>query len=88
MAIARVSKTRGRKSHVGSSPTTPAILFKRSVYMHQTYIKGKRLLLIFKDGHQELGKYRVTEKGILYFSDREPVPLRKLRSAGYYKPSK
>ena len=56
--------------------------------MHQTYIKGKRLLLIFKDGHQELGKYRVTEKGILYFSDREPVPLRKLRSAGYYKPSK
>ena len=55
--------------------------------MHQHYIKGKKLLLIFKDGHQETGKYRVSDKGILYFMDREPVPLRKLRSAGYYKPT-
>ena len=55
--------------------------------MHQHYVKGKKLLLIFKDGHQEFGKYRVTDKGILYFTDREPVPLKKLRAAGYYKPN-
>ena len=55
--------------------------------MHQHFIKGKKLLLIFKDGHQELGKYRVTDKGVLYFSDRKPVPLDKLRCVGYYKPA-
>ena len=53
--------------------------------MHQHFIKGRKLLLIFKDGHQEFGKYRVSDKGILYFFDREPVPLSKLRCATYPK---
>lgn len=53
--------------------------------MHQHFVKGKKLLLIYKDGHQETGKYRVTDKGVLHFSDRESVPLSKLRSVGYYK---
>ena len=60
---------------------------ERSSNMHQHFIKGRKLLLIYKDGHQELGKYRVSDKGVLYFSDRDPVPLSKLRSAGYYKPT-
>ena len=55
--------------------------------MHQHFVRGKKLLLIFKDGHQEFGKYRVTDKGVLYFSDRKPVALDKLRCAGYYKPA-
>lgn len=69
----------------GSSPYSPA-RERNEVFMHQHFVKGKKLLLIFKDGHQEFGKYRVTDKGILYFSDRKPVPLDKLRCAGYYKP--
>ncbi len=74
-----VSKT----VHLGSNPSAPAK--RKRYYMHQHYKKGKKLLLIFKDGHQELGKYRVAEKGILYFQDRDPVPLKKLRAATYYK---
>lgn len=54
--------------------------------MHQNYIKGRKLILIFKDGHQEFGKFRKSERGILYFDDRDSVPMKKLRSAGYYKP--
>lgn len=53
--------------------------------MHQHFIKGKKLLLIYKDGAQEVAKYRVSDKGVLYFSDHKPVPLSKLRCAGYYK---
>jgi len=53
--------------------------------MHQHFIKGRKLLLIFKDGHQETGKYRVSDKGILYFTDRDSVPLSKLRCVTYYK---
>lgn len=56
--------------------------------MHQHFIKGKKLLLIYKDGSQEIAKYKVSDKGILYFSDHDPVPLNKLRSAGYYKGGK
>ena len=56
--------------------------------MHQNFIKGKKLLLIYKDGHQETGKYRITDKGTLYFFDRDPVKLCNLRSVGYYKPTK
>jgi hypothetical protein len=54
--------------------------------MHQHFIKGKKLLLIFKDGHQEIGKYRVIEKNIIYFYDRKEVKLKELISVGYYKP--
>ena len=54
--------------------------------MHQNYIKGRKLILIFKDGHQEFGKFRKSERGVLYFDDRDSVPMKKLRSAGYYKP--
>lgn len=53
--------------------------------MHQRFVKNKRLLLIFNDGHQEFGKYRISERGVLYFFDRDPVPLHRLRSVGYYK---
>lgn len=40
--------------------------------MHQHFIKGKKLLLIYKDGTQEVAKYRVSDKGTLYFSDHKP----------------
>ena len=53
--------------------------------MHQHFIKGRKLLLIYKDGTKEVAKYRVSDKGVLYFSDHDPVPLSKLRCAGYYK---
>lgn len=53
--------------------------------MHQHFIKGKKLLLIYKNGSQKIAKYRVSDKGILYFFDYEPVPLSKLRCVGYYK---
>ena len=56
--------------------------------MHQHFIKSKKLLLIYKDGTQEVAKYRVSDKGTLYFSDHKPVPLSKLRCAGYYKEGK
>ena len=54
--------------------------------MHQHYIRGKKLLLIYKDGRQEVAKYRMAERGVIYFMDHDPVPMKKLRSAGYYKP--
>ena len=53
--------------------------------MHQHFIKGKKLLLIYKDGTQEVAKYRVSDKGVLYFFAFIPLPLRKPRCAGYYK---
>ena len=53
--------------------------------MHQHFIKGKKLLLIYKNGIQEVAKYRISDKGVLYFSAHEPVPLSKLRCVGYYK---
>lgn len=53
--------------------------------MHQHFIKGKKLLLIFKNSTQEIAKYRITEKGVMYFFDRDPIPLKKLRCATYYK---
>jgi hypothetical protein len=55
--------------------------------MHQDYIKGKKLLLIYKNGIKVIGKFRKSEKGILYFFDIEPVAMKKLRSASYYKPT-
>lgn len=54
--------------------------------MHQNFIRGRCLILIFKDGHQELGKFRKAERGIIYFYDRDPVKMDKINSAGYYKP--
>ena len=56
--------------------------------MHQHFIKGKKLLLIYKDGSQEVAKYRVADKGILYFSDHDPVRFSKLRCVSYYKEGK
>ena len=53
--------------------------------MHQHFIKGKKLLLIYKNGTQEIAKYRLSDKEVLYFSDHKPVPLNKLRCTGYYK---
>ena len=54
--------------------------------MHQHFIKGKKLLLIYKNGTQEIAKYSVSDKGVLYFFDHKPVSLNKIRCAGYYKP--
>ena len=53
--------------------------------MHQHFIKRKRLFIIYKNGEQVVAKYRVTDKGVLYFFDHDPIPLSKIRSAGYYK---
>ena len=55
--------------------------------MHQNMIKGKKVLLIFKDGHQEIGKFRKAEKGTFYFSDHDPVRLKHLRCITYLRPS-
>lgn len=54
--------------------------------MHQNFIRGKKLLLIFKDGHKEFGKIRKSDRGVLYFYDRDPVQLSQMTSANYYKP--
>lgn len=56
--------------------------------MHQHFIKGKKLLLTFKNGDQTVAKYRVSDKGTMFFYDHQPVALNKLRCAGYYKPGK
>ena len=56
--------------------------------MKQHFISGKKVLLIFNDGHQEVGKVHHAEKGIIYFSDRSAVKMSQIRSASYYKPSK
>lgn len=53
--------------------------------MHQHFIKGRKLLLIDKQGNQFIAKYRVTERGVLYFYDHEPVRMDKIRCATYYK---
>jgi len=54
--------------------------------MHHNFIKGRKILLIDKKGRQEIAKFRVSDKGILYFFDHEPVRLDKIRCATYYKP--
>ena len=56
------------------------------IVMHQDFIRGKKLLLIFNNGHQEFGKFRKSERGVLYFFDRDPVKMNKIKSASYYKP--
>lgn len=53
--------------------------------MHQHFIKGRKLLLIDKKGNQEVAKYRVSDRGVLYFFDHEPVRLDRLRCVTYYR---
>lgn len=55
--------------------------------MKQHFIPKKKVLLIFKDGHQEIGVVKKGEKGIIDFYDRPPLRMDKLRSVSYYKPS-
>lgn len=53
--------------------------------MHQHFIKNKKIILFYKDGRQKIARYRVSDKGILYFYDHDPIPLKRLRAVSYYK---
>lgn len=54
--------------------------------MKQHFIPKKKVLIIFNDGHQETGKIKKAEKGILTFFDRKPVEMKQVRAVAYYKP--
>lgn len=53
--------------------------------LHSHFPKRSKILLIFKDGSQKIIKFFKTEKGIIYDTGLNQYPLKKIRSAGYYK---
>lgn len=53
--------------------------------LHSHFPKKSKILLIFKDGSQKTIRFFKTEKGIMYDTNLNKYPLKKIRSAGYYK---
>lgn len=53
--------------------------------MHSHFTRKSKVLLIFKDGSQKVIHFLKTEKGIMYDTNLEKYPLKKIRAAAYFK---
>ena len=51
---------------------------------HSHFTKFAKVLLIFKNGERKVVKFFKTERGVLYDTDRNKYPLKKIRSITYY----
>lgn len=51
---------------------------------HSHFTKFAKILLITKDGERKVVKFLKTERGILYDTDYNQYPLKKIRAATYY----
>lgn len=51
---------------------------------HSHFTKFAKILLIFKNGERKIVKFLKTERGILYDTNHNNYPLKKIRSATYY----
>lgn len=51
---------------------------------HSHFVKFSKILLIFKNGDRRIVNFLKTERGILYDTNHNSYPLKKIRAATYY----
>ena len=54
--------------------------------MHYHFSKGKRVIVMKKDGESFVAKWRRSEGKYFYFQDREEIRICKVRFIAIYKP--
>lgn len=53
--------------------------------MHTHFPKNKKVLLIYKDGRQEVVRWWMADGKFIKLMDHEPVRIDKLRAITYYR---